>query len=142
MPPHGPWKYTKEYVEEYCEKIIEWAAQPPHRDENDMWCDLNIADFCLQNNIFPQCISEWANKYRCFSEALNCAKVLLGMKRERLGLNKNIDSTYMKSQALYDPDYKDLISWLKTTEHNSLTKSMGAIKEFIENCKKDDNPTE
>lgn len=130
-----PVKYTPEYIADIGKKLLEFARRPLRKDENDMWTDICIEDFCVEENLYYRRLTEMAEKDELFSQAYKEAKRLVGRKREKIALNKGLDSSFsLKTHALYNPEYKELISWLKESEQN-ISKSMGAIKEFIEACK-------
>ena len=129
-----PRKYD---LEEEANALLQWAKKPATKNEQGCYTNINIVEFARKRELYTDTIYRWAqedNRYCC---ALKETRRLLGEKREALGLAKKIDSSYVKFQAIYDTEYKELLEWLKSDGKN-LADSMGAIKEYILANKKTD----
>jgi len=53
------------FIEDQAKKLREWIKEP-----NNFW----LNDFCIQQGLLPQNMSEWANKNQRFSEVYKLAK--------------------------------------------------------------------
>ena len=124
-------------VDKMADEFVTWAQIPATQNEQGCYTHINIVQFARERNLYTDTLYEWAKTVPRFSCAMKEVKRLLGEKREALGLANKISGTYIKTQAIYDTDYKDLLEWLKSDGKN-LADSMGAIKEFIIASKKTD----
>ena len=61
-----PKKYTTEYIEQLADELIVWIKA----DNNNFW----VKDFCLEKDIDPRLMTEWAKENERFSEAHSFAK--------------------------------------------------------------------
>jgi len=73
--------YTKEIIESYADKFLEWLKDPSH-----VW----LKDFALDNDFDPDFLSVWAKKNERFGGAYRLAKA----RQESRLVNGGLLSTY------------------------------------------------
>jgi hypothetical protein len=67
-----PRKFSTEDVERFADELVEWM-----KDESRFW----FKDFCLERDIDPDCMSEWAKENQKFCGAYKLAK---GLQESRI----------------------------------------------------------
>lgn len=70
---------------------------------------LRIEWFFTKKRMLPQSGRNWANKYPSFGEAYKTAQFILGMRREKLAMDRNItEGITIKSLYKFDPMYAEI----------------------------------
>ncbi len=82
--PHGPSKYTQEFIEDLADKLIEWMKNP-----SNFW----LGDFATDNGMWRARLEEFAVQNAKFSSAYKQAKQLQESKLVKGALGKKIDTT-------------------------------------------------
>lgn len=85
MPPRtGRPNFTPEFIEQLRLKLIKWIKIP-----TNWW----ICDFAIENDIWEQRISEFANKNELFAETLKKAQQIQKSRLVKLSLARKVDTT-------------------------------------------------
>jgi hypothetical protein len=79
-----PRRYSQSDIERYADEFKEWLKEPSH-----IW----FKDFCLDNDIDPDYLSEWASENEKFRGVYNIAK----HRQESRLVNGGLLSTYSGS---------------------------------------------
>ncbi len=85
------------FLDKLAEELINYA------ETTDV---LRIEWFFTKKRMLPQSGRNWAAKYDKFGEAYKTAQFILGMRREKLAMEKQLsDSMVLKTLYLFDPMY-------------------------------------
>ena len=87
------------YLQELADRLVLWAS-----DDEDA---IVLTEFMGKNRIAPKVFYQWCNRYEPLLEALNFAKIMIGTRREKMGLQRKLDSAFVeKTMPLYNTEYK------------------------------------
>ena len=82
-----PPKYSNEEIEKYADELIIWA-----RDPMNLW----VKDFCLDKDIDPDFMSQWADKNNKFAGAYRIARSKQEAKLVNGGLTEVFSGSIVK----------------------------------------------
>jgi hypothetical protein len=144
---HGSYKYldiypdlwsmeskgaSQEFVDRLGKDLLTWAQQKG---------SLVLSEFFTERFISAPIYRRWADRDKMFSDRLEMAKLMIGARREKGGLERKLDaSMVMKSMCLYDPEWRLLEEWrakLAKTE-----QEVEQLKVLIETFKTGEKPLE
>ncbi len=81
--------------------------------------ELKITPFFHEQGISMRTANRWCHRYPLFGEWFEEAMTMIGDRREKLALYRDIDSSIvMKTMHLYDPGYKKGLAWLESIKHH------------------------
>jgi hypothetical protein len=127
-----PEKYTKEVIDDLADEFLEWLKKP-----NNVW----FKDFCLDKNIDPRLMTDWAKKSHKFSEAYILAQARQESKLMNGGLFNKMNAGIVKFALVNNHGYNDkkevnvtsngnpLPDWAKQAEGQSKDLVNELIKE-------------
>jgi hypothetical protein len=99
---------------------------------------LSIQEFFLSKGVNSKTFYSWCQKWELAGDALETAKELIALKRERLALkNKLHAGVFLAMQGKYCPDYKKLMEW-KASLHNKNTIDDNRINVIINEVRSSD----
>ncbi len=104
--PKGPSKWTDAKIEKLAEKLTDWVQEDPETH-------FILEEWCFQNGIGEQRVSEFAKKSKKFSEAL--ALVKINQKKQLIlgGLTSAFNPVITKLMLMNNHDMAEK----KSTEH-------------------------
>lgn len=93
---------TNTKLERLCESLVDWARDTPEA--------INIKEFLAKEGIAEKTWATWRDRYDCVRNAVNEAKVHIGLRREKwlVGLKHNT-TALMHMQPFYDNDYREML---------------------------------
>ena len=111
-------------VEELCESLLEWA----HSDK--AWV---LRQFLNENGIPESTFNNWTSKSQKLSDAYSIARSLIGCRREKAALFRQIDSrTFLEMAPQYDDEYKKTIEWRSRLRGKEASQTGQAIYNCIQ----------
>ena len=106
-----PLKYTDQDLEHMAKDLLEWAKLPTSRIYRQWLADRGIV---------PTMCADLKARSKAFSDAVDRAKYLVGVRREELSMNGEINDGMVRTTApIYDPDLRE---WLLEQKKNDESK--------------------
>lgn len=106
-------KYTtlgERAILEIGRKMLSWAKETE---------ELKLSPFFQEQGISMRTVNRWCHRFPIFAEWYQEAMLMIGYRREKLGLYREIDgSMVMKTMHIYDAEYKNGLSWLESIKTN------------------------
>lgn len=93
-----PRKYTAEQIDKFADELLIWI-----KNEGNFW----LKDFCLEKEIDPRLMTEWADKSQKFSEAYALAKAYQESRIFKGSMLDTFNSTMSKFALINNHGWAD-----------------------------------
>ncbi len=101
---------TDRFIEKFFQDLLKSCA-----DEDGC---LSVQEFFLSKGVNSKTFYAWVNKWEQAADAVETAKQLIAIKREKLALKNKLNAgVFLAMQPRYCPEYKALMEW-KASLHN------------------------
>ena len=101
---------TERFIEQFFSDMVKSCA-------DDDGC-LSIQEYFLSKGVNSKTFYAWCQKWELAGDALETAKELIALKREKLALKNKLNAgVFLAMQPKYCPEYKALMEW-KASLHN------------------------
>ena len=95
---------TERFIEQFFQDLLTSCAS----DDGV----LSVQEFFLTKGVPAKTFYAWVNKHEQAADALETAKQLIAIKREKLALrNKLNPNVFLAMQPRFCPEYKELVAW-------------------------------
>lgn len=95
---------TERFIEKFFQDLVKSCA-----DDDGV---LSLQEFFLSKGVPSKTFYAWCDKFEEAADAVEVAKELIAMKRERLALRNKIQSNvFLAMQPRFCPEYKALVEW-------------------------------
>jgi hypothetical protein len=95
---------TERFIEAFFQDLVKSAA-----DEEGV---MSLQEFYLSKGVPSKTFNAWCNRFEQAADAIETAKELIALKREKLALKNKINAgVFLAMQPRYCPEYKALLEW-------------------------------